>query len=77
MIWRNDIAALMLLVQDLQGHLGDGSDSKGEGTPRKLTTATQPQIRRIVISLILTSGTEWSSANEGNDNAIATQLEED
>jgi hypothetical protein len=41
-------------------------DTKGESTPRKLVTATQPQFPRIVISLSWAHVTEWSSANWGN-----------
>jgi hypothetical protein len=44
----------------------------GEGTPRKLATATQPQFPRTVISLSWTHITEWSSAYWGNDNTVAS-----
>jgi hypothetical protein len=38
-------------------------DGKGQGTPRKLATATQLQFPKTVISLSGTHVTEWSSAN--------------
>jgi hypothetical protein len=39
-------------------------NSKGEGTPRKLATATQPQFPRIVISLSWTHVIEWSCVTQ-------------
>jgi hypothetical protein len=39
---------------------------KGEGTPRKVSTATRLQFPRIIISLSWTHVTEWSSPNWGN-----------
>jgi hypothetical protein len=45
---------------------------KGEGTPRKQTTATQPQFPRTIISLSWTHVTEWSSANWGNGNTVSS-----
>jgi hypothetical protein len=46
--------------------------SKGEGTPRKLATATQPQFPRIIISRSWIHVTEWSSANWGNSNTVTS-----
>jgi hypothetical protein len=48
----------------------------GEGTRKKPVIATQPQFPRIIITLSRIRGTEWSSANSGNGNAITTQLSE-
>jgi hypothetical protein len=38
-------------------------NTMGEGTPRKLATATQPPFPIIVISLSSTPVTEWSNEN--------------
>jgi hypothetical protein len=46
---------------------------KGEGTPRKLATATQPQFPLTVFSLSWTHVTEWSSAKWGNGKATSRQ----
>jgi hypothetical protein len=51
-----------------------GVKRKGEGTPRKLATATKPLFPRIVINLSSTRVTEWSSANWGNGNATRWRL---
>jgi hypothetical protein len=56
----------------LLGPVQAGRQCKGEGTPRKLATATQPQFPRIVISLSWTHVIIWSSANWGDCVAVTS-----
>jgi hypothetical protein len=55
--------------------LSENTLHMGEGTPRKLATATQQQFPRIVISLSWTRVTEWGSTNWGNGNATPRKTE--
>jgi hypothetical protein len=62
----------LLRSVSIQLSLGKAVRRKGEGTPRKLAGATQPQFPRIVISLSWTQVTEWSSAYWGNCVAVSS-----